>query len=73
MTSLDETPWSVDWAWSLPLILLNVIIHVFGLACIYDGFTSMLQTMERSRRYMAPRPVPARRFASLPAHGTPGS
>jgi len=52
MISLDEAPWSVDWAWSLPLILLNVIIHVFGLACIYDGFTSMLQTMGRSRRHM---------------------
>jgi hypothetical protein len=26
------SPWSVDWAWSLPLIALTVVIHSFGLA-----------------------------------------
>jgi hypothetical protein len=24
--------WSADWAWGLPLIVLTVVIHVFGLA-----------------------------------------
>src|SRR5271154_799098 len=23
--------WFVDWAWSIPLILLNVVIHIVGL------------------------------------------
>jgi hypothetical protein len=43
MYPLEEAPWGADWAWSLPLILLNVIIHVFGLAFIYDGFTALLR------------------------------
>lgn len=27
----DAAPWSANWAWSLPLIVLTVIIHVVGL------------------------------------------
>lgn len=41
-----------DWAWSLPLILLNVIVHVFGLTSIYDGFTVLLRKMGRRRTFM---------------------
>jgi hypothetical protein len=26
--------WSTDWAWGLPLIVLTVVIHVFGLGVI---------------------------------------
>jgi hypothetical protein len=26
--------WSADWAWSLPLIVLTLVIHVFGLLLI---------------------------------------
>jgi hypothetical protein len=28
--------WGADWAWSLPLILLTVVIHVFGLGLINE-------------------------------------
>ena len=28
------TPWSGDWVWSVPLIVLTVIIHAFGLGVI---------------------------------------
>ena len=28
--------WNADWAWSLPLIVLNVIIHVLGLGLINE-------------------------------------
>ena len=28
--------WTADWAWSLPLILLTVVIHVFGLGLINE-------------------------------------
>ena len=52
MDSLNATPWSADWAWSLPLILLNVIIHVFGLAFIYDAFTFLLREIKVRRRFM---------------------
>jgi hypothetical protein len=26
--------WSVDWAWGLPLIVLTILIHVFGLSLL---------------------------------------
>src|SRR5579863_2223722 len=26
--------WGADWAWGLPLIILTVVVHVFGLALI---------------------------------------
>lgn len=52
MNVLDDAPWGSDWAWSLPLILLNVIIHVFGLAFIYDGFTVLLREVSRRRTFM---------------------
>lgn len=58
MDVLDVTPWGTDWAWSLPLILLNVVIHVFGLAFIYDGFTFFLREIKVRRRFMI-------RFAEL--------
>lgn len=29
--------WSADWAWSLPLIVLTVVIHVLGLGFIDRG------------------------------------
>ena len=41
-----------DWAWSLPLILLNVIIHVFGLAFIFDAFIFFLREIKVRRRFM---------------------
>jgi hypothetical protein len=29
-----RAPWHADWAWGIPLILLTVILHVFGLGLI---------------------------------------
>lgn len=52
MHVMEGTPWGTDWAWSLPLILLNVIIHVFGLAFIYDGFTTLLREIGRRSKFM---------------------
>jgi hypothetical protein len=34
MNVVEAGTWSADWAWSLPLIVLNVVIHVFGLVFI---------------------------------------
>ena len=33
--------WSADWAWSLPLIVLTVVIHVFGLLLINERVESI--------------------------------
>ena len=40
MNTLDAHTWSDNWAWSLPLIVLSVVIHVFGLQCIHDRVAS---------------------------------
>jgi hypothetical protein len=45
--------WTADWAWSLPLILLTVVIHVFGLGLINER---VVRTLSRSidRRRLVP-------------------
>jgi hypothetical protein len=46
----DMMPWVADWAWSLPLILLTVIIHVFGLGLINERVVRALtRSMDRRR------------------------
>lgn len=52
MDVLNATPWGTDWAWSLPLILFNVIVHVFGLALIFDTFTLLLREEKMRQRFM---------------------
>jgi len=52
MDILNAAPWGTDWAWSLPLILLNVIIHVFGLAFIFDAFMFLLREIKVRRLLM---------------------
>jgi hypothetical protein len=32
--------WHIDWAWGLPLIVLNVVIHVLGLGVINEGIVA---------------------------------
>ena len=35
--------WSMDWGWGIPLIVLNVVIHVSGLGVMRQAITSILQ------------------------------
>jgi hypothetical protein len=42
--------WSADWAWSLPLILLTVVIHVFGLGLINERVVGVLSGSIDRRR-----------------------
>ena len=50
MNAVDMGAWNADWAWSLPLIVLNVVIHVFGLALISKSVVPVLSgAMERHR------------------------
>ena len=40
--------WDADWAWSLPLIVLNVVIHVLGLGLINERVVrSLTGAMDR--------------------------
>jgi hypothetical protein len=42
--------WGADWAWGLPLILLTVVIHVFGLGLINERVVRTLsRSMDRHR------------------------
>ena len=43
-------PWIADWAWSLPLILLTVVIHVFGLGLINERVVRALSRAIDRRR-----------------------
>jgi hypothetical protein len=42
--------WGADWAWSLPLILLTVVIHVFGLGLINERVVRVLSRSIDRRR-----------------------
>ena len=44
--------WGADWAWSLPLILLTVVIHVFGLGIINERVVRALSRSMDRRRLM---------------------
>jgi hypothetical protein len=47
MNTADAGAWSANWAWSLPLIVLNVVIHVIGLGLINDGVGRVLSGERR--------------------------
>ena len=48
MNSVEVDTWTGNWAWSLPLIVLNVVIHVFGLVFINERIVPVLAgAMER--------------------------
>ncbi len=50
MNITDLTPWSADWAWGLPLIVLNVVIHVSGLSLINDRVVRVMSGAGERRR-----------------------
>jgi hypothetical protein len=45
-----EEAWSNNWAWGLPLIVLTVLIHAFGLVVIRDRVVLELPLLLRARR-----------------------
>jgi hypothetical protein len=48
----DIAPWGASWAWGLPLILLTVVIHVFGLAIINARVVRVLGRTARRRSFI---------------------
>jgi hypothetical protein len=44
MNPTDQVLWSADWAWSLPLIVLTVVIHVLGLGLFNEKVVPSLST-----------------------------
>ncbi len=52
MKSVDAgSSWSANWAWSLPLIVLNVVIHVIGLGRINESVVRVLSGAKERRRF----------------------
>ena len=48
---MSALPWEIDWLWSLPLIVLSVIIHVIGLLLIYRGAVDTMSLAAVRRRF----------------------
>jgi hypothetical protein len=49
MNPSDVAPWTADWLWGLPLVILTVIIHSFGLALIDRRASLALDSSQKSR------------------------
>jgi hypothetical protein len=45
----SDAPWSRDWVWGLPLIVLTVIIHVLGLGFLTQKAIMIHRDMTRHR------------------------
>jgi hypothetical protein len=45
--------WSIDWAWSLPLIVLTVVIHVLGLGMISEWIVGRVSNKTKPRHLTA--------------------
>ncbi len=45
--------WSADWAWSLPLIVLTVVIHVFGLSLLHERMLRAVSRRIERRHFTA--------------------
>jgi hypothetical protein len=52
MNAVDVGAWNANWAWSLPLIVLNVVIHVIGLGLINESVVRVLSGAVEQRRFM---------------------
>jgi hypothetical protein len=51
MGVIDIDTWGVDWTWSVPLIVINVVIHVFGLGLITERVDRILNRLKERRRF----------------------
>ena len=49
----DVVAWSASWAWSLPLIVLNVTFHVIGLGIIHSKGVQILSVVKDHRHFLS--------------------
>src|SRR5262245_66406004 len=52
MNQTEQVLWAADWAWSIPLIVLTVVIHVLGL-----GLLSQMVVRSLDRRMSRRHPT----------------
>jgi hypothetical protein len=48
----DALVWNANWAWSLPLIVVNVMYHALGLAFINQKIVRAKRIVESRRNYL---------------------
>jgi MFS superfamily sulfate permease-like transporter len=49
----DPTPWRINWAWGLPLIVLTSVVHVLGLGFINEKVVRALSARMDHRHFTA--------------------
>lgn len=49
MDAGDLSTWGADWAWGLPLIVLTVVLHAYGLGLVNKEVISRLRGRQRSQ------------------------
>ena len=52
MGASDALTWHADWAWGLPLIATNVVIHVFCLGLFTERLEELLHRRKGRRHFM---------------------
>jgi hypothetical protein len=53
MNTEELGTWYADWMWSLPLIVVNVVIHIFGFALIYNKVVGALGSAMARLRFLS--------------------
>ena len=51
MNAVEVGAWNANWAWSLPLIVLIVVIHVIGLGLINESVVHVLSGAKERRPF----------------------
>ncbi len=49
----NVAPWTADWAWGLPLIVLTVVLHAYGLELLNNEVAARLSNREERRHQLS--------------------
>src|SRR5277367_628769 len=66
-------PWSTAWIWSLPLLVVTVVIHTFGLRMIDRRVTLVLDGKNRLLRMASWLIMPVVTLCAVILHGAEGA
>lgn len=74
MHELNTDTWTADWMWSLPLIVVTVLLHTFALALMDSRATRVLSNIGKCRmpRLVSMLVMGATVLSVTVAHGTEG-
>jgi hypothetical protein len=57
MKPIEPIAWRIDRAWSLPLIMLTVAMHVYGLGLVNEAHSRFLKSSAKRRRLATRLPL----------------